>query len=208
MLHRKAVNTELLELLNELMTHEMFNNFLLVGGTGLALQIGHRHSIDLDLFGKSELDEYEFTAFLNNLGRVQVLKKSKNILIYSVNGIKVDFVNYNYPWLKTPLVSENIRIASREDIGAMKLNAISGRGSKKDFIDLFYLLQDFSLQELMKFFKDKYHDGSEFLVLKSLTYFEDADQDEMPKMSKTINWEEIKSELRKKIKKYISECSR
>lgn len=208
MLHRKAVNTELLELLNELMTHEMFNNFLLVGGTGLALQIGHRHSIDLDLFGKSELDEYEFTAFLNNLGRVQVLKKSKNILIYSVNGIKVDFVNYNYPWLKTPLVSENIRIASREDIGAMKLNAISGRGSKKDFIDLFYLLQGFSLQELMKFFKDKYHDGSEFLVLKSLTYFEDADQDEMPKMSKTINWEEIKSELRKKIKKYISECSR
>lgn len=125
MLHRKAVNTELLELLNELMTHEMFNNFLLVGGTGLALQIGHRRSIDLDLFGKSELDEYEFTAFLNNLGRVQVLKKSKNILIYSVNGIKVDFVNYSYPWLKTPLVSENIRIASREDIGAMKLNAIS-----------------------------------------------------------------------------------
>lgn len=208
MLHRKAVNTELLELLNELMTHEMFNNFLLVGGTGLALQIGHRHSIDLDLFGKSELDEYEFTAFLNNLGRVQVLKKSKNILIYSVNGIKVDFVNYSYPWLKTPLVSENIRIASREDIGAMKLNAISGRGSKKEFIDLYFLLQEYSLRDLIKFFKDKYHDGSEFLVLKSLTYFEDADQDEMPKMSKTINWEEIKSELRKKIKKYISECSR
>lgn len=73
---------------------------------------------------------------------------------------------------------------------------------------MYFLLQEYSLRDLIKFFKDKYHDGSEFLVLKSLTYFEDADQDEMPKMSKTINWEEIKSELRKKIKKYISECSR
>lgn len=204
MLYTQTVNPELLELLNELMAHELFSDFLLVGGTGLALQIGHRHSIDIDLFGKRDLEEIEISAFLNKLGKAQVLKKSKNILIYSINGIKVDFVNYSYPWVNAPIVIGNMRLASKEDIGAMKLNAISGRGSKKDFVDLYFLLQEFSLKELFGFFKEKYPDGSEFLVLKSLTYFGDADLDEMPKMANKINWEEVKLKIGQKAKKFLS----
>lgn len=97
-----------------------------------------------------------------------------------------------------------MRLASKEDIGAMKLNAISGRGSKKDFVDLYFLLQEFSLKELFGFFKEKYPDGSEFLVLKSLTYFGDADLDEMPKMANKINWEEVKLKIGQKAKKFLS----
>lgn len=205
MLYRQTVNPELLELLNELMADELFSDFLLVGGTGLALQIGHRHSIDIDLFGKKDLVEIEISAFLNKLGEVQILKKSKNILIYSINGIKVDFVNYSYPWVSAPIVVENIRLASKEDIGAMKLNAISGRGSKKDFIDLYFLLQEFSIKDMFGFFNEKYPDGSQFLVLKSLTYFGDADLDEMPKMSKEIDWDEVKLEISREAKKFLSD---
>lgn len=114
MLHTESVNPKLLELLKEFMTQEALDEFLLVGGTGLALQIGHRVSIDIDLFGEKELDEIEVSAILKSLGNIRQLKKSNYILVYAVDGIKVDFVNYSYPWIKPPVLIEDIRIASRE----------------------------------------------------------------------------------------------
>lgn len=203
MLHTETVQPALLELLSKIMTDPLFNKFRLVGGTSLALQIGHRQSIDIDLFGDQELEEYEISDFLSQLGKIQVLKKSKNILIYNVNGIKVDFVNYKYPWL-TSVISENgFRLASKEDIGAMKLNAIAGRGSKKDFIDLYFLLHEFSLKELVAFYRNKYQDGSEFLVLKSLSYFADADSELTPLMLKEVNWEKIKNYIANSTKNHM-----
>lgn len=203
MLHTETVQPALLELLSKIMTDPLFNKFRLVGGTSLALQIGHRQSIDIDLFGDQELEEYEISDFLSQLGKIQVLKKSKNILIYNVNGIKVDFVNYKYPWL-TSVISENgFRLASKEDIGAMKLNAIAGRGSKKDFIDLYFLLHEFSLKELVAFYRNKYQDGSEFLVLKTLSYFADADSELTPLMLKEVNWEKIKNYIANSIKNHM-----
>ena len=77
----------------------------------------------------------------------------------------------------------------------MKLNAIAGRGSKKDFIDLFYLLKEFSINELLQYYLLKYNDGSEFMVRKSLTYFEDADLEETPVLLHDITWEEIKTQI-------------
>lgn len=125
------------------------------------------------------MDELEIANVLNKVGRVHIIKKSKNILVYTVGNIKVDFVNYRYKWLTDPLIENEIKLASMQDIGAMKLNAIAGRGSKKDFVDLYFLLERFSLKELIDFYKEKYPDGSEFLVLKSLSYFEDADSQEI-----------------------------
>ncbi len=93
---------------------------------------------------------------------------------------------------------ENIRMLSMKDISAMKLNAIAGRGSKKDFIDLYYLLQKFSLEEMLNLYNKKYFDGSEFMVLKSLTYFADADADTQitPQMfDKTFDWEICKQKI-------------
>ncbi|MBK5212190.1 MAG: nucleotidyl transferase AbiEii/AbiGii toxin family protein [Flavobacteriaceae bacterium] len=195
MLYKQNVDAQLLELLDGLMHSEIFKGFNLVGGTALALQIGHRLSIDIDMFGNSEINELEFNQELSRFGNPVVLKKSKNIIIYSVNGLKVDFVNYRYPLLKKIKTVDAIRLASLEDIAAMKLNAISGRGSKKDFIDLYFLLENFSLKEMIGFYNQKYEDGSQFLVLKSLAYFDDADKEEMPIMSKQLDWREVKNTI-------------
>lgn len=100
MLQTQTIQPKLLELLTKIMASEVFKNFFLVGGTSLALQIGHRFSIDIDMFGNSEIDEFEFTEELSAFGKVTIIKKSKSIIIYSVNGIKVDFVNYKYPLLE------------------------------------------------------------------------------------------------------------
>jgi len=115
MLYHKSVNNELLELLNHLMREERLKHFVLVGGTALALQVGHRISIDIDLFGHSDFDQSTLLDALNKYGTVQLLKKSENILILSLNGIKVDLVNYKFPWIGNLEIVENIRFASLSD---------------------------------------------------------------------------------------------
>ena len=195
MLQTQTVSPELMELLEKIMKLKQFDDFLLVGGTSLALQIGHRNSIDIDLFGKCEIDEELFTKTLEQFGNFEVFKKSKNILITAVNGVKVDFVNYQFPLLKKPTVIEGIRMASKEDVAAMKLNAIYGRGSKKDFIDLYFLLKEFSLPEMIDFYLEKYFDGSKFMMIKSLTYFLDADLDQTPPVYLDFNWETCKKTI-------------
>jgi predicted nucleotidyltransferase component of viral defense system len=181
------------------MNQKEFNDFVLVGGTALALQIGHRISVDIDLFGKCEIEESEFVEILENYGHVNILKKSKNILICSIDAIKIDFVNYRYPLIKDFTTIDSIRLASKEDIAAMKLNAIAGRGSKKDFIDLYYLLKIFTLEQMIEFYLQKFPDGSEFMVRKSLSYFEDADNETSPIIFENISWEEIKKSILKAI---------
>ena len=199
MLQTQTIQPKLLELLKKIMSSTIFNGFNLVGGTSLALQIGHRFSVDIDMFGIAQIDEFEFVDELSNFGKVIVIKKSKNVLILSVNGIKVDFVNYKYPLLEEITIVENIRLASDKDIAAMKLNAIAGRGSRKDFIDLHFLLQKYSLKEMISFYNTKYADGSEFMVLKSLTYFEDAESEEIPILFQKLDWNEIKFSIQKAI---------
>jgi len=195
MLYLKSVNNELLELLNHLMREEKLKDFVLVGGTALALQVGHRISIDIDLFGHSDFDHSTLLDALNKYGTVQLLKKSENILILSLNGIKVDLVNYKYPWIGNLNIVENIRFASLSDIAAMKLNAIAGRGSVKDFIDIFALLKIFSLREMLNFYNEKYQDGSEFMVIKSLTFFDDADKEVLPYLFIDTSWAEMKHQI-------------
>lgn len=195
MLHLKSISPELLELLTQLMHDDVFKHFNLVGGTALALQIGHRVSIDIDLFGNCEIDEIAVLDQLNACGPVHVLKKSKNILICSVQGIKVDIVNYSYPILENTLISDGIRMVGLKDIAAMKMNAIAGRGSKKDFIDVYYLLQYFTLEVMIDLYLQKYSNGSEFLVRKSLTFFDDAEDEEMPVMLGDISWDRIKERI-------------
>lgn len=195
MLYLKSVNNELLELLNHLMREEKLKNFVLVGGTALALQVGHRISIDIDLFGHSDFDQSTILATLNKYGTVQLLKKSENILILSLNGIKVDLVNYKYPWIGNLNIVKKIRFASLSDIAAMKLNAIAGRGSVKDFIDIFALLKIFSLREMLNFYNEKYQDGSEFMVIKSLTFFDDADKEVLPHLFIDTSWAEMKHQI-------------
>lgn len=195
MLQTQTVVPELLELLEKLMEDVFFENFILVGGTSLALQLGHRNSVDIDLFGNQTIDRNIFEEKLKGYGITEVSQSTKNIFISSVNDIKVDFVNYNYPLLRPFSTIDSIRLASLEDISAMKLNAIMGRGSRKDFIDLYFLLKKFSMNEILNFYIDKYSDGSKFLVLKSLVYFDDADIQPQPQMYQDFNWETCKQKI-------------
>jgi len=203
MLHYETVDEGTLGLLKQLQSLSILSEMRLVGGTSLALQIGHRKSIDIDLFGNLSADYENLVDELKTLGEVVSLKNSKNIHSLLINEIKVDIVNYEYKWLTNKITTDNIHLASIEDIAAMKLNAIIGRGSKKDFIDLFFILKDYSLETLIDFYTKKYNDGSTFLVLKSLTYFEDADEQEMPFMFNNIDWQTIKNNIKKAHAEYV-----
>lgn len=204
MLHLQTIDTQTLELLNQLMKIPEFSELNLVGGTSLALQIGHRKSIDLDLFGHFEIDNHSFTTILKLLGDVIILNQTSNIKSFLINNIKVDFVNYPYSWLESYQEVNGIRLATMTDIAAMKLAAITGRGTKKDFIDLFFLFDYYSLTEMLLFYKKKFPDGSEFMVIKSLTYFEDAEKDPLPLMLAELNWDKVKSTIISNTKDYLN----
>ena len=204
MLHFDTIEPATLELLKSLQRISIFMDLRLVGGTGLALQMGHRKSIDIDLFGYLDADELEISDVFRSIGEVKLLQKSKNIFVYLINGIKTDIVRYNYKWLQDALTFEDLRIAGKKDIAAMKLAAITGRGTKKDFIDLAFLLQEFSLNQMLDFYSQKYPDGAEFLILKSLGYFADAENEPMPVMLKDISWDQTKDIIKSNLNQYLS----
>ncbi len=202
MLHLSTINTSTLELLKALMKQPAFSGLRLAGGTALALQIGHRKSFDIDLFGIIDFDSLIIQELFAEFDVVKTIKRSKNINIFIINDVKVDFVNYSYPWLSESLVKDNIRMAAIEDIAAMKLAAVTGRGSKKDFVDIYFLFQYFSLEELINMYSTKYPDGSIFLVLKSLTYFADAENEGDLNMLINTSWQTVKQKLQQEVKNF------
>ena len=178
----------------------------LVGGTSLALQYGHRRSIDLDLFGEADEDTDELTeALRENVDKVVVGGHSKRIKAYYLNNVKVDIVNYSYPWIDNAIIEDGIRLASPKDIAAMKVNAVIGRGTKKDFIDIFYLLKHFTFYDLIQFYLKKYPDGSEYRALLSMAYFDDADPQPMPYMFEQVEWEDIKQCIKHEVEYFNRE---
>ncbi len=183
------------------MALEEFQDLRLVGGTALALHLGHRLSIDIDLFGCIDFRTHDINHILSQFGDVQPLAQSKSIRVFRIDDIKVDFVNYPYNWLHDAITCDGIRLASLSDIAAMKLNAITGRGSRKDFVDLYFLLTSvFSFEEMIKFFTTKYPKGNLFQLEKSLMYFDDAEKEPIPEMIIDITWPEIKSFIMHKYK--------
>ena len=193
MLHFETIEPATLELLRSIQTIPELDQTRLVGGTSLALQLGHRKSVDLDFFGHMPYDTNALLAMLKPLGEVIVLKDSTNIHIFLVNGIKVDFVNFDFAWRQEALITEGLRLAQLEDIAAMKITAVVGRGTKKDFIDVANLLKIYSLSQILRFYESKYPNASAFMAMKSLLYFEDAEHDAMPVMIIPQTWKEVKT---------------
>lgn len=200
MLHYTAIHPETLQLLKRLQEIDYLSNFRLVGGTALALQIGHRLSVDLDLFAFSELEVTPVLDQIDSLGKIKIINQSPKVLNILIDNIKIDFVTYQYDFLRPVVVVDNIRLASLEDIAAMKLSAITSRGAKKDFIDLFFLLNTFSLAQMFEYYYSKFPDGSDFLIAKSLTFYNDADSEPMPKMLLPINWEDVKNKIVREVR--------
>lgn len=203
MLHYQAIDSTTLELLKKLLRLAGFEQLRLAGGTSLALQYGHRKSIHLDLFGEFTMDTIMLSSHLGSIGEVKILQNLQHIKSYLIDGIKVDIVNYPYPWIGPLLSIDQIRLASDRDIGAMKLAAITGRGAKKDFFDLYFLLKRFTLRELLSFYNQKYMDGSAFMVIKSLVYFEDAEADVDPVQLIPASWSDVKSSIVHHQKEYL-----
>ena len=203
MLSIQTVYPNTLELLKSLASQPVLAQTRLVGGTALALQYGHRQSIDLDFFGILPEDKEELVEMTKRVGNVLVTNRSKMILQTVINQIKVDFVDYSrYKWIDEPVMGDGFVLASDKDIAAMKVNAIIGRGTRKDFIDLYVLLQHYSLLEIMAFYKQKYPEFSEYRALLSMTYFEDAEMQDVPKMFIDTSWDTMKSTIIEAVKVY------
>lgn len=199
MLYLETVESSTLELLKKLQRLPVLEQTRLVGGTALALQLGHRKSIDLDFFGTVDCESEYLRESIAGIASLTILKESPHIHIYIVDGIKVDIVNYKYPWLDDVVLEQGLRLASVSDIAAMKITAIIGRGTKKDFIDIAFLLHHFSLEEILHFYAAKYNDSSVFMAMKSLAYFDDAESDPMPDMFVNQSWQQVKAYILSKI---------
>jgi len=201
MLFYNSITPDTLDTLKRIQSQVELKETRLVGGTALALQLGHRLSIDLDIFGVWD-QSLDLRNILGRCGETIEEHSTENIKVYNVSEIKVDVVYYTYAWLKEPVEADGLRFAGMQDIAPMKLEAINSRGSKKDFIDLAFLLERFSLKEIVEWYRLKYPQGSEYLVLRSLVYFDDAEDDPMPHMLKPMRWETAKAGIQQAVREY------
>jgi len=197
MLHYEAIDNVSLDILKKLMQLNELNDFYLVGGTALALLLGHRFSIDLALFTGKDFTTRELTETLQKHFTVQITGEFHNTLNLFLETIKVDLISFKYPLLKPIQTVDGIRLMGLEDICSMKLSAIAQRGSKKDFFDLYFLLEKFTLDEIFQNFQKKFPGTDLFHIIKSLTYFEDADPEPDPVLVKKVDWAKVKKELQR-----------
>ena len=203
MYHFSAISPRALELLKTIVEIPDVSDFYLVGGTALALNCGHRLSIDLDFFTSKEFDTNFLKASLSESFSITVLSQAKNSLTVEIDSVKTDFIRHNYPLIK-PLVSdEGIRMASVEDIAAMKLNSTMNRGAKKDFFDIDELLNLFSIEQLLSFHSKKYAFSEQLILLKSLVFFDDAENEPDPVSLRTISWDSVKQKISNEVTSFI-----
>lgn len=206
MLQKQTVEPSTFSLLSQLMNLEVLSTYNLVGGTGLSLKLGHRISIDIDLFSKEKIEnEVIINCLSETFQNKFVLISSNKVGIFcKINNIKVDLIHYNFDLINPIEEFEDVRIVSSEDIAAMKIQAILGRGVKKDFYDLFELLNQFSLNEIIQFHKSKYPlQTLNITIPQAITYFEDADESEDPISLRNETWDEVKKGLQKVVNEYL-----
>lgn len=179
-------------------------HFYLSGGAALSLQLGHRESEDLDFFNKKNFNPQGLQEKLRHFGELQNVAIAEGTLNLFLQGVKLQFLYYPYHLLEHFIVWNGIYLSSVIDIACTKLITISARGGKKDFIDLYFILQCISLQKLLQKLDEKYSDVSYNYphILKSLVYFDDAETQPMPRMHTKADWEEVKKTIIEKVKEY------
>jgi hypothetical protein len=161
----------------------VLNDFVLVGGTALSLQVGHRISVDIDFFTRKEFDNNQLLEHLEQNYGFQEQYSHKNTLKGIVDGVFVDLLRHDYKFVAGHNLIDGVHMASKQDIAAMKVNAITGNGTRvKDFVDIYFLLKEFSFSEVIDFYKAKYNTRNDFHAIKSLTYFDDIIVEEWPNM--------------------------
>ena len=167
----------------------------LAGGTALALRIGHRISVDLDFFTAEPFDEEVLSRGFMKTPEFVLERNEWRTVLGKISETKFSIFYYKYPLIGLPEKFEGINIASLADIAAMKIHAIEDRGSKRDFVDVFFLAKHFSLEQMLDFYDQKYKCLEEHLysIVKALGYFEAAEIQDIPGMLVDVKWDEIKS---------------
>ena len=195
MLHKSAsiIAPETFRLIQQIQSIPELKEFYLVGGTALALQLGHRNSIDIDLFTLNEFDDTGIIELVSKQYSVAEILRRPNTVICLLNNIKTDFIRHNYPILKPPITEEGITFFSKEDIAAMKFHAIIQSGKRlKDFIDIYFLLQHFSMKQMISFFSSKYTYSNPMIAMKAINFFDDIDVNmDPPKLLKPLPLKKI-----------------
>ena len=187
-----------------------FKSTYLAGGSSLALQLGHRRSIDFDFFTNQTFELIEVKTILNKIGKYTGEHEAPKTMVGKFNEAKFSLFYYPYKLINKTRDFQRINLASLEDIAAMKLVAITDRGTKKDYVDLYFLTKKcFSIEKMFEFYDKKYHnfDLNKVTLLKALQYFDDANDSEMPEMIEKVDWEDIKKFFEKETvriaKKYL-----
>lgn len=206
MLQQKAVETSTLELVKSLQQKDYLKGFYLVGGTALAIVHGYRKSDDIDLFTNADFDTAILVEQIHHDYPFQLFHTAPNIVKGYINSTNVDLIAHRYPLLKQPVEIEGVWMLSEEDILAMKLNAIATSGQRsKDFIDIYFALRHFSIEDMVRFYKEKYSQKSEMHVVKSLIYFDDVDLSDWPflLLEPKLKWSQVKKKLEEEVENYV-----
>lgn len=199
MLQKETIKDNTLELLKKLQREETLSTTRLVGGTALALQIGHRISVDLDLFSKEPLDINAIEQILTHKFNFSAHFISKGSVRGEINGIKIDILHHPYEWIDEPVCEEDIIMASLQDITAMKLNTIIHNGTRpKDFLDVAYLSQYFSYDNMRSLLVQKYPEYDPILLDRCINYFADIETDfvaDIRLVDGRVNFNKVKQRL-------------
>lgn len=192
-----VVLPETFECLLKLQRDPILEAFFLVGGTALALHIGHRLSIDLDFFSTVSFDTQQLETHLSQKYHFQTDQVAPNTLKGFISDIKIDFITHAYPLVEPLIVENGVRLASMPDIGAMKLNAIAHSGNRqKDFYDMYFLLEHHNLKVLLEAYAFKYRNSNPIIPLKALTWFDDIDFAlEKPMLKRKLSFDAVKKRL-------------
>ncbi len=199
MLQKETIKDNTLELLKKLQREEILSTTRLVGGTALALQIGHRISVDLDLFSKEPLDINAIEQILTHKFNFSAHFISKGSVRGEIDGIKIDILHHPYEWIDEPVCEEDIIMASLQDITAMKLNSIIHNGTRpKDFLDVAYLSQYFSYDNMRSLLVQKYPEYDPILLDRCINYFDDIETDfvaDIRLVDGRVNFNKVKQRL-------------
>ncbi len=201
-IHLEVLPKDTKKTLSLLSNSPFIKQFYLAGGTGLALQIGHRISGDLDFFSRENFDESSLIQKMPEMGKFQLEKKSEQTIIGILNNTKLSFLRYKYQALFPFKIIAGVNVADIIDIACMKIDTISSRGTKRDFIDVYFIAKEIMpLKNILNSFEKKYASINYNMIhiRKSLVFFEDAESDPMPQMLKPADWKEIKSFFKNEI---------
>jgi predicted nucleotidyltransferase component of viral defense system len=201
MLQEKTVEPGTLALIKKLSADDLLKEFVLVGGTALSLRLGHRKSIDIDMFINKPFDAPAIERHFRNAYNGQNTATLGNAVRADIDGVKTELMAHQYPWIRPIEHTEGIRMASLEDIAAMKINAIVNSGSRtKDFVDVYRLLEQKNLSEIVSAYTEKYAGANPSIASNSLLYHESiAYKAELQLMNANLQWPDIAARLRQAV---------